>query len=272
MLGEFVILDIFFAAGELAKSMKKKTSRTEIPLRKIFVCNLEKSEEQETPLHRLNKRGGGNGIATKLYLGILWATTAPPYAVKDIPASGWASLLGLEDPEGRGKRSIYNALNKLEKEHLVAVRRVPGRPPEITLLLEDGSNSRYLPPGFLAISDKAGENPVKPKNIYFKVPADLWIQGIIPRMSGAGMVMYLILLSEQADQKKEGVWFSQSLFQKRYNFDERTRAKGINDLKKLGVIAVDRVLMDAYGNQAFSLYGKQLRNVYKIKIPNFVNE
>ena len=248
-------------ACELANQLENRTRRFEIPVRKKFVCNSEKVY-LETPLHQLYVGGKGNPVAVKLYLAIIWFATSKPYEIVDIPATGWATLLGLERPETSGKRRIYNALKKLQGDNLISLENVPGRSPKITLLSENGRGEPYVLPGLAAVLDKSRNKPVQNQNIYFKVPTSLWTQGVIQRMSGAALAFLLILLSESANERD--VWFSMDAFSNRYNFDIRTRRKGAKELIQQGLLEVTRVPMDAYGNQSFSLGTKQLRNVYRL--------
>jgi hypothetical protein len=218
-----------------------------------------------TPLAKMLRGGRGGQVRLKLYLSILWLAAAPPHDVA-YPARAWASLLDLEDPSGRGARRINDAIAWLEANSFVTVEDQPGHPNRVTLLNELGKNPdtgrsrRYTIPGaaYNKLAAKAAEPEKLRLHRYIKIDARFWTSGWMACLSGAAVSMYLVLLAEQG-LRGEGaeLWFSPDAAIKRYSLSDDTRSKGLNELRRAGLINTLRrpVATDIFDVQRF-------RNVY----------
>jgi hypothetical protein len=215
------------------------------------------------PLFRLY-RGGRSGIVPiRLYLALLWRSAASPYASAKT-YEGWATLLGLEDPRGKGSRRVARAVAALEAESLIAVDEDPGHPSLLTVLREDGSGSRYQPPGdayVKAVTGRRGKTAAA-RHRYFKINSALWTSGRLQDLSGPALVMLLILLAEQAGEGKE-VWFSTQTFKDWYGLSAPTRAAGVKELEEKGLLNVDHRSLGAFpGTTVYD--PKRKRHVYTL--------
>ena len=128
-----------------------------------------------------------------------------------------------------------------------------GHSPVVTLLREDGSGAAYTPPSeaYQRAKGSAKSAAVLRRHRYFKINSKLWTTGEMQGLSGPALVMLLILLSERGGEAKE-VWFSTSAFEERYGLSPTTRAKGLRELRKRGLLTViSRSLPGAPGGTVF---------------------
>lgn len=253
----------------LAHRLQKSTSRTEIPLRKIFVRrdNLTSA----TPLMMVYRGGKGGEIALKLYIALLWKAVSSPYEIKNVSSTGWAGLLGLytsrSTPQEKiaARERISKALKKLEKLKLIEIYRHKGTTPTIKILAEDMSGNPYNPPSNDAYIRKNKKiKSRKTEDFYLKIPTALWTSGDFQALSGAALVMYLIIAAEFGYTKK--VWFSTSSFPERYGISASTRAKGTKELEGRGILGVSREVIDRSG-QEISMEVVRSRKVYSLWKP-----
>lgn len=229
------------------------------PVRKSFVRS---DTEQPPPMARLYQVGGRGGlVAIKLYLALLWRCSSPPYRVTQ-PARAWATLLGLEDPEGKGVRRVAAALKSLQAEGLIQVDFVPGTGNTITLLDESGDGSPYLLPS--TEYARASAEPLRARNRYFKISPQLWMEGDIQSLKGPGLVMLLILLAERGGEGLP-VWFSTEAFPTRYRISHKTRAAGTRELIDRGLLTIERQPLPDVPGRTFSR--RRFRNVYSLINP-----
>src|SRR4051812_45323767 len=98
------------------------------PVRDTFF-RCEVGGQQHHPLAQLmssrsGRSGGGRGGRTRLalYLSLLWVAGGEGHS-SHRPASFWAALLGLSEPEGAGGRVVRSTWSELEARGLVAVTR-----------------------------------------------------------------------------------------------------------------------------------------------------
>jgi len=139
----------------------------------------------------------------KLLLGLIWRCSQPPYET-DKPTRAWATLLGLPDPAGKGARRVAAAAKALAAYDLVTITPQAGHPNLITLLQEDQTAKPYEPPGDAYFRAERLEQPVeRDRHVYFLVNTRLWTEGHIQSMSGAALMMLLILLAERGGEGLE---------------------------------------------------------------------
>ncbi|KQY23267.1 hypothetical protein ASD16_11980 [Cellulomonas sp. Root485] len=230
-------------------------------MRKIFV----RLDSNRTPrLAQLLQVGGrGGGVALKLYLALLWRCSSEPYQTSK-PHRAWATLLGLEEPEGKGARRVAAALKTLEGLGLVSVRRVPAEPNVVQLLDESGDGSEYAPPSTEYARAPKGEvgDARRARNVYFKVPSKLWLEGHIQSLDAPGLAMLLILLAEQADIRP--VWFSTDVFPQRYCISQKSRAAGTLRLVERNLLRVERQPLSEFPGQTSVFDRKRSRKLYNL--------
>lgn len=138
------------------------------------------------------------------------------------PARYWADLVGLPDAAESGARNIRNAKKELQQRQFFKNDTGAKR---ITVLREDGSGKPYAPP------DGRGENS------FFRVPEPFWTDGLVSHISGPGLAMFLVFLSVGGNRPGMAMGFHESVIANRFGLSKSTRARGINDLKELGVIS-----------------------------------
>lgn len=229
--------------------------RTDIPLRAAFVRHDEPGTTP--PLAALVRTGGrGAAVPLKLYLGIMWLASSPPFDVPPLSSRVWAELLDLEDPSGRGKRRIAAGLTKLEEHRLIAVDRRRGEPSGARLLLEDGSGQPYsaLPSTDYVLGSKKG------RQRYLKLNTRLWTRGHIQSMSAKALAMLLVVLEEQYGQDQP-VWFSERRFAERFNLSRDTRSEGARELFQRELIVIRRAPVT---NSGAAFEREANRNTYQI--------
>lgn len=245
-------------SARLAKDIFSASARRkQIPIRHLFVRDPDR--RGETPLTRLvNVRGRGNAVALRLYIALIWKCSAPPFDT-EVSARKWAELLALEDPGRRGARRISDALQTLEKEHLIRVERHHGEPSTIYLLEESGTGRPYDLPSTSYVRSAGKE---KERHRYFKMPVKLWTEQHIQQLSAPAIAMLLVTLSSA--QPSEPVWWSTTLFPEMFGLSSATRARGTKELVDRGLLRVSKTLV---GESSFSRneFGRErVRNNYHL--------
>lgn len=230
--------------------------RTDIPVRADFVRHDDPTEEP--PLARL-VRSGGRGGATplKLYLGLIWLASDPPFDTPALSSRVWAELLDLDEPAGRGKKRVAVALNKLEDHRLIKLDRRHGEASKVYLRRESGDGSAYG-----QIPSTAYHRPAdgRRKQRYFKVNTRLWTEGHVQSMSAKALAMLLVILEEQYG-RDEPVWFSESRFHQRFGLSRATRSAGARELFQRRLIVIQRAPV-TQGGSAFEQ--ERVRNTYRV--------
>jgi hypothetical protein len=209
-------------------------------------CSFVRSDDEKTtpPLATLaSSKGRGSEVAIKLYLGLLWLSSRPPYD-SNFPARSWAALLNLEDPEVKGTRRVSAALKKLQDLNLIRIEQRSGKPNHTVILKEDGSGKPYkIPSGKTASRD----------DYYFNVPVKLWTEGHIQKLSAAALVMLLIVMEEYQRSNYKPQWWSMKVFNGRFRISKDVRAKGTKELIEHNLISVSRsgipTVKDSYLSQ-----------------------
>lgn len=248
------------AAREMASSFRR---RVDIPVRKSFVRPMTETSDPVAPLARIYSGGRSGVVAVKLYLALIWRCSAPPFST-DKPARAWATLLDLEDPEGKGARRIKDAMRRLADEQLIDVTSQAGYPNLVTLRDESGSGRAYELPSTSYSFGKANRasKEALAAQTYFKVPLRLWTRGYIQALKGPGLVMLLILLAEQGGEGAR-VWFSTDEFPRRYNISHKTRAAGTQELRNMGLLTVEREGLPPTSKSGV-FETRRTRNVYRL--------
>lgn len=266
----------FTPAGVSAASLERADEifsgagrRTSAPVRKWFV----RSRDDKTPMLSVLYSGSGSGgrsgyVSIKVLLCLIWKTSKPPFETV-MTAPALAELLDLPDPTKRGARRVRDALRALADANLIRLIPRAGTSPLIQLLNETGNGEEYaLPSTSYTLAQIAGtaKSSVTDPNLYLQLPAELWTQGFFQILKGPGLVMLLILLSEQA--YKRPVWFSGSEFSDRYQISPSTRTKGTQELVDLGILNRASVALPAmWGGSTF----EQQRRRYEYRLVGVID-
>lgn len=240
-------------AKELACHLEKKAQREAIPVHTRFlrdVHGMTTDASADTPLTRLVKRGDRDGITIRLYLGLLWISTAAPFD-SSVPAATWATLLAI-DPKSNYRRRINSALTRLEETRLIRVERQKGRVSRIFLLDPGGTGGDYTPP--IATKD--------PANTWIKIPTSLWQQDGFYELKTPGLAMLLAIYAD--GHQTQSAWWSEVNFKRRIGLSPSTRARGIKELQDAKLITVKKAPINT-GKQAFTRSG--YRNIYHLRPP-----
>jgi len=229
------------AADELAQGSGR---RVDTPVRKGFVRSLDDGKTP-APMSQIYAGGRSGIVAIKLYLALIWRCSAAPFSTGK-PARAWATLLDLEDPNGKGVRRISRAMRALATSKLITLTEQDGKPNLVTLTNETGSGASYTLPS--TAYARAGTEEQKTQHRYFKIAQRLWTEGYIQDLSGPATIMLLILLAEQADSKD--VWFSTAQFPQRYRISHKTRAEGTRELVRRDLLTTHRESLSWNGGTA----------------------
>ena len=249
------------AAIEAAQVVKARVGRRETaPVRALFVEQRDGAQGAAPPLARLLRGGRGGEVRLKLELSFLWFAVSPPHDLT-YPARAWATLLDLEDPEGRGARRVRQAIKSLEANNLVTVENRPGQPGRILLLNESGNIEPYTPPGnvYNASRSRGLDNPHR----YIQLPDTLWTSGWLATLSGAGLAMLLVLLTNLAGRPAEStdLWLSPDRATELYGLSDDTCSKGLRELRAVELITARR---RSASRTAFDF--RRLRNTYRLNL------
>lgn len=195
----------------------------------------------------------------KLLLSMIWVAVAEPYNIS-IPARAWATLLGLEDPEGRGAARINAATRRLVEAEYLRVERRRGQSSQLYLQNELGNGEPYSHPGAAWEAVREADSRTRRNTPrYTRIPVEIWTHGWIAALGGPALAMLLILLEAARGRDPEGIWFAPSVAAARYGLNEATRKKGVKELEDYGLVTVNQaaVTRDA-------LSSKRRRNTYTV--------
>lgn len=250
----------------IARLIKNKMGkRTQAPIRVSFVGSYDSVRKpgEVPPMAKILRGGRGGEVRLKLELSFLWFAVNPPHDLT-YPARAWATLIGLEDPEGRGTRRVRQATSALAAADLIKVVANPGQPNKIFLLDEGAEAQPYVLPG--EAYNKSRGSGQEWRHRYIQIPDTFWTNGWIATLSGAAVAMLLVLFAElgQKDAAKTDLWFSPSAAKKIYGLSEDTRSKGLRELRRAGLAtarkkAASRDVLDF----------RRLRNTYRIQLEQF---
>lgn len=188
---------------------------------------------------------GGGAVKLKVLLSMLWVAVAEPHDVTE-PARVWATLIGLEDPSGRGAARVNAAIRSLTDAEYLRVDRRVGRPSRLFLLNETGNGAEYTKPSAFWAPGADRSAAVSDRFRYTVVPSEFWVNGWICVLSGSAVAMYLALL-QQANIRngaatRDGFWFSPSVASRRYGLTDTTRGKALRELEKHQLIKITRAV------------------------------
>lgn len=244
--------------------------RISAPVRKWFVRSLDGKTPMLSVLYSGTGGGGRSGyVSIKALLSLIWKTSKPPFETV-VTAPALAELLDLPDPAGKGARRARDALKTLAAANLIRLVPRPGTSALIELMNETGSGEEYsLPSTDFVLSQrmKPHQKSVTNPDLYFQIPAELWTEGFLQTLKGPGLVMLLILLSEEANKKP--VWFGGTEFLDRYQISSSTRTKGSKELADLGMLTITSVpLPQTRGGSTF----EQKRRRYEYRLKGVLNQ
>ncbi|WP_435060287.1 hypothetical protein [Streptomyces sp. bgisy060] len=248
MSSENVKLEPSAEAAQLsaARQAADRTRASSAAVRYRFIARPAPDPEADAPpLARLLRGGGGKGgeARLKLYLSMLWLARNESHPVMQYSAQEWALLLGY-GAKPAGVRRVQESLRWLDDEAFVELRHRPGAASAIHLLSDSGDGRAYEPPGIVykrltGKRAKPQERALRNDHLYVQLPATLWTNGWIMKLSGAAIAMYLVLLHEQRGEKKQ-VWISPRIGRELYDISDETRRKGLRELAKQALIRVSR--------------------------------
>lgn len=236
----------------LANALKRQTGRDAIPVRSRFVRELGNpiGKVANTPLKNLVRRGDRDGITIRLYLGLLWISTAPPYD-STVSAERWAHLLAL-DLKTNYRRRVYEAFQRLENEKLIKVKRQPGAVSTVVLLDEGGKGVAY----------KAPRQARRAADAWIKVPSGLWQKEEFYDLKTPGLAMLLAILADTSP-KTGYAWWSPAHFERRIGLSQSTRSRGVGELRDAGLLEIRRKRLEP-GEGNFS--NDKFRNTYRLTL------
>lgn len=239
-------------AAVLANALKRQTGRDAIPIRSRFVRELGNpiGKVANTPLKNLVRRGDRDGITVRLYLGLLWISTAPPYD-STVSAERWAHLLAL-DLKTNYRRRVYEAFQRLEDQKLIKVKRQPGAVSTILLLDEGGKGVAY----------KAPRQARRAADAWIKVPSGLWQMEEFYDLKTPGLAMLLAILADTSP-KTGYAWWSPAHFERRIGLSQSTRSRGVGELRDAGLLEIRRKRLEP-GEGNFS--NDKFRNTYRLTL------
>jgi hypothetical protein len=230
----------------LGQDWAQRLKHRAVPLRRRFIRIAPGSSA--SPLLAMLRGGRGGEVRVKLYLSLLWISVAEPHDT-EYPARAWADLIGLPDPDGLGTRRVQAALGWLGREGFVRLEKSPGRPARAFLLDDGGSREAY-------------KLPHRDKEMYVKVPPELWKLNWWPLLSAPGLAVLLALLEWQPHPPTgKPMWIAPSVKDKRYGLSPDTWTRGVAELSRLGLITVE-----AKGVEEGHFRWRRRRHTYRLKL------
>lgn len=224
----------------IASQLSKRIDRGGAQIRNDFI--VAKSADQPPAMTRLLRGGrGGGAVKLKVLLSMLWVAVAEPHNVTE-PARVWATLIGLEDPEGRGAARVNAAIRTLTDLGYLKRERRAGRPSRLYLMDETGSGAEYTKPSAYWAPGAERSDAVSDRFRYTVLPSEFWVNGWICVLSGSAVAMYLALL-QQSNIKagkvtRQNFWFSPSVAARRYGLTDITRSKALRELENHQLIGI----------------------------------
>jgi hypothetical protein len=191
-------------------------------------------QERPTALKRIGSDGRGQGLRLKLYLCMMMLATREPRQLRAYPASAYAQMLALDDPEGQGARRVNQAQRWLRDEGFIQRIENGTHPPHITLL--------PLP----ATGEWGGR--------WITLPLDIWNNGWIHVMSGRALMLYVVL--RELTGGRPGGSTAPGRRKRQYGLSDETWARGLADLEDLALASATPVVEKA---DAFSRPQPRLR-------------
>lgn len=177
-------------------------------------------EERPTPLKRIGSDGRGQGLRLKLYLCMTMLATREPRHLRAYPASAYAKMLALGDPETQGARRVNQAQRWLRDEGFIQRVENGTHPPHITLL--------PIP----ATGEWGGR--------WITLPLDLWNNGWVHAMSGTALTLYVVLRELTGGRPSGSTAAGRR--KRQYGLSDETWARGVAELEELSLATVTPVV------------------------------
>ena len=221
---------------EYAEDVARRVSDRKAPIRTGFIEQLDSGAVMDPPLARILRGGQGGAVRLKVLLSMLWFAGGWPHDTS-YPARGWAGLLGLPEFETNGARRVSAAIEWLEQEDFVGVRKRPGVPSRVRLLDERGTGEPYeLPFAALDVKREANE-PLTRDDYYVTLPHQFWTQGWISILKAPAVAMLLVMIQEAAySRRTRGLWHSPAQAKKRFGLSQDTRTAGLRELVSYRIV------------------------------------
>jgi hypothetical protein len=212
------------------------------------------------PLALLIRASKGAAVQLKFYLAVLWqAGGGDERHSATWPARTWAALLDLPDPEHHGDRRIRDAIKALERARLLTAVREPGRPIQIVLRRDDGSDQVYTHPGEAASAAKA-QGCFDRSELYVQLPPTLWTNGWAAIMTAPGLAMLLVMLLLTRNASEQGIWINPSQARARFGLSADTWTRGVAELRHYDLLAISkRPVSEDFG-------WRRVRNTYTLRL------
>lgn len=122
----------------------------------------------------------------------------------------------------------------------------------VRLLREDGSGKPYSSP----VAHAPGE-PVPQQ--YFRIPASMWEDGMLGRLSGPGLAIYVISMRIlRTDNQEARVWISPDSFRERFGLSEGTRKEGFRELVRQGIATESQQVIDSSGGADYRRFRRKV--------------
>lgn len=228
-------------AFDLADTGAQRVKGSNAPIRRDHIRTASKVDPPMTRLLR------SSPVRLKLYLSLIWMSPGAPHDTK-FQASTWAELLSLDDPLGRGARTINTALTYLSQERLVHLEPRQGLPSVVRLLDERGTGTAYSRPG--------------KDDLYVQIPLSFWTSQWISVLTGPAVAIFLVLLEQRPHAKpKKRFWISPRIAKDLYGLSRDTWTRGTKELAGHGLIDVRPAPVDEH---TWGL--KRRRNTYLVNL------
>ncbi|MEV8242002.1 hypothetical protein AB0O90_17285 [Microbacterium testaceum] len=255
-------MEFYAEARQVAADLSSRIGREGAEIRNDFI--VAPSAEEPPAMTKLLRGGrGGGGVKLKVLLSMLWVAVGEPYDVTE-PARVWASLIGLEDPAGRGAARVNAAVRTLTEGGYLRRMRRAGRPSRVYLMNETGSGAEYIKPSTYWAPGAERSAATDERFRYTRLPSEFWVNGWIAALSGSAIAMYLALLQQSnirgGKTTRHGFWFSPSVASRRYGLTDVTRSKGLRELEK------HRLIVIKTGVTGKTLSQWRVRNTYSVDL------
>lgn len=195
-------------------------------------------------------RGGRTGdVRFKLYLSITLLAVSGDNAVDGIPASAWARVIGLDDPDGRGARRIQDALRWLAEHHYVRVSGGRGAPPSVQLLNPYGPQTPGVKTSY--------SRPSGGTERWTTAPKTLWTNGWVMALSGRALAVLIVLIDHRT---RGGV--IPTLTKEQIGLSSSTWTRALRELQAPpALVKITREVRPAYDPE---LGWRRQRNIYEL--------
>jgi hypothetical protein len=210
------------AAYLLGQAVKKSKRSSGIQLPLGFVRAA--AAGTTPPIATFIRGGRGGEVRLKLYLTLVLVGVKAPHTINNVPASTWAEMLDLAEPDTLGARRVSDALQWLNNHQFIDLDSQRGRPPIVTLKSALGDGTPFA----------------RGTGVYLGVPLGLWEHHWINRLSGTGLALLLVLLDLQGGHRETDPPSLPGAQRGRYGLSNDTWTRGRKELEGLGLLTVNR--------------------------------